>query len=58
MQHWDIDDPKSGPVEKFYLLKVHGPRLSRAGFRLDDLRRMTCDEIRRALREATDDDGR
>ena len=52
MHHWDIDNPESGPIEKFYLLKIHGPALQRAGFRLDDLRRMNCDEIRRVIAEA------
>ena len=35
--HWNIDDPKSGPVEKFYLLKVHAEELRKAGYRTDDL---------------------
>jgi hypothetical protein len=39
-------------VEKFYLLKVHAAVLRVAGFRLDDLKRMTCAEIRRAIEEA------
>lgn len=52
LHKWDIDNPESGPIEKFYLLKVHADLLKQAGFRLDDLRRMNCDEIRRAIAEA------
>jgi hypothetical protein len=52
---WDIDNPESGPIEKFYLLKVHGPLLRKAGFRDDDLKRFSCEEIRKAVAEATGD---
>ena len=52
MHRWDIDNPESGPIEKFYLLKLYGQYLIAAGFKLDDLRRMSCEEIRKAIAES------
>jgi len=51
LQPWDIDNPESGPIEKFYLLKVHGAELRKAGYRPDDLQTFSCADLRRAISE-------
>jgi hypothetical protein len=51
LQPWDIDNPESGPIEKFYLLKVHGRELEIAGYRRDDLKRFSCADLHNALVE-------
>ena len=40
---------RGGPVEKFYLLKVHGTALHNAGYRQDDLKRFSCADLRKAI---------
>jgi hypothetical protein len=49
LHSWDLDNPNSGPVEKFYLLKVYGAELRKAGYRTDDLKTFSCDDLRKAI---------
>jgi hypothetical protein len=44
-----------GPVEKLRLMKQHGAALRRAGRSLEELRAMSCAELRKVIAELPGD---
>jgi hypothetical protein len=41
---------RDGPIEKFYLLRTHGWALRDAGYEPQQIRQMSCAELRDAIR--------